>query len=244
MVYKEEAFIQDDEKDKEDKKKNPVKYYVKFSFMLTYILLLTTATITFIEALRTPIPKVRHVFNLETCISLIAGYFYSIFVGKIEDYGKAGKIIDWADITKTRYIDWAMTTPLMLFVLSVVLAHNSKKKVSASFMLIILLLNYFMLYTGYLGENGELTRITALVLGFVAFFMMFGIIFYTYLQGNMIASNYGLYGVYFIVWTVYGIAYMLSEEYKNIIMNILDCVAKCFVGLGLWVYYSKIIDSV
>ena len=37
-----------------------------FSFTLTYILLITTGTITLIEALRTKIPLVRHIFNLET----------------------------------------------------------------------------------------------------------------------------------------------------------------------------------
>ena len=40
---------------------------------------------------------------------------------------------------------------------------------------------------------------------------------------------------------VYGVVYMFNEEYKNISMNILDCIAKCFVGLGLWAYFSKII---
>ena len=59
------------------KTKNP---YIKFSFMITYILLLTTATITFIEALRTNNPTIRHIFNLETCISLVASYFYLLFL--------------------------------------------------------------------------------------------------------------------------------------------------------------------
>jgi bacteriorhodopsin len=242
MLTKNEAFIQDTERDKKDKAQNPVQYYVKFSFMITYILLLTTATITFIEALRTPIPQVRHIFNLETCISLVAGYFYSIFVGKIEDYGKADKVIDWADITKTRYIDWAMTTPIMLLVLSIVLGHNSNRPVKLSFILTIIALNYFMLYVGYLGENKELDRFKAMIIGFAAFFIMYGLMFYTFLQGKYILANYALYGFYLFIWTIYGIAFMMNEEYKNIIMNILDCIAKCFVGLGLWIYYTKIIN--
>lgn len=242
MDFKPDTFIQDSEKDKKDKVRNPVQYYVKFSFTITYILLLTTATITLIEALRTPIPKARHIFNLETCISLIAGYFYSVFVGKIEHYDKSDKIIDWADISKTRYIDWALTTPLMLVVLSVFLGHNSKRLVSSSLVCGIVALNYCMLYVGYLGESGVLTRFTALITGFIFFFMLFGIIFKTFLMGNFIKENYIVFGLYFIVWTIYGIAYMFSEEYKNIIMNILDCIAKCFTGIGFWVYYSKIID--
>ena len=56
---------------------------IHFSFMITYIILLTTATITFIEAIRTSSPQIRHIFNLETAISVVEGYFYSVFVTKI-----------------------------------------------------------------------------------------------------------------------------------------------------------------
>jgi hypothetical protein len=44
-----------------------------------------------------------------------------------------------------------------------------------------------------------------------------------------------------VVWSMYGIVYMLNEEYKNISMNILDFIAKCFIGLGLWAYYTKVL---
>ena len=56
---------------------------VKNSFYFTYIFLITTGTICFIEALRNPDPRVRHIMNLETCISVVAGYFYALFVDKI-----------------------------------------------------------------------------------------------------------------------------------------------------------------
>jgi len=49
-------------KDKAEIKQNPVQYYVKASFMITYILLLTTGTVTFIEALRTPRPRIKTLF--------------------------------------------------------------------------------------------------------------------------------------------------------------------------------------
>ena len=54
---------------------------LKDSFYMTYVLLLTTGTICFIEAVRTPDIKIRNILNLEVCISVIAAYFYSIFVG-------------------------------------------------------------------------------------------------------------------------------------------------------------------
>jgi hypothetical protein len=73
-------------KDKNDIRHHPLQYYVKASFMITYILLLTTATITFVEAMRTTNPEIRHILNLETCISVVAGYFYSVFVVQLDKF--------------------------------------------------------------------------------------------------------------------------------------------------------------
>jgi hypothetical protein len=67
------------------KEKKGVSSYVKSTFYATYALLFTTGTITFIEALRTDIPEVRHIMNLETCISLVAGFYYSLFNTEIKD---------------------------------------------------------------------------------------------------------------------------------------------------------------
>ena len=46
---------------------------VKNTFYITYAFLMTTATITFIEAMRTKDPKVRNILNLETCNLKIIG---------------------------------------------------------------------------------------------------------------------------------------------------------------------------
>ena len=70
---------------------------------------------------------------------------------------------------------------------------------------------------------------------------MFYLIFIRYVKPVKNAVNNFLYGFYILIWGLYGIVYMFKEEYKNIIMNVLDCVAKCFIGLGLWVYYTKIL---
>ena len=243
MLKKNETFIQDYDKDKVEKKINPTKYYVKYSFTITYILLLTTATITFIEAMRTKSPSIRHILNLETCISIVAGYFYSMFIEKIEEYGKTDKVIDWADITQTRYIDWSITTPMMLLTLCLVLGMNTKTKIKFSTIIIIILLNYFMLYIGFLGETKVYDRWNAMILGFIAFLIMFSMIFFSYVKPKYVFDNYILFFIYFVIWGIYGIAYMFREEHKNIIMNILDCIAKCIIGLGLWVYYTKIVTA-
>ena len=240
-MNKSENFAIDEPKEKEKKRQNPTEYYVKFSFIITYILLLTTGTITFIEAMRTQVPAVRHIMNIETCISVVAGYFYSVFVEKIEDFSKNDKPIDWADITITRYIDWSITTPMMLLVLCLVLGQNTNTSVKLPVIGSIIILNYMMLFIGYLGETATLDHQFAMIAGFIPFILMFGIIFMTFVKPKYVFANYALFSVFVSIWTVYGIAYMFNEEYKNIVMNILDCMAKCFVGLGLWAYYTKIV---
>ena len=210
------------------------------SFYLTYILLLTTATITFIEALRTPIPRVQHIMNLETCISLIACYFYSMFNDKIKKSEETKETIKWKEFTHLRYIDWAITTPIMLLVLSLVVSFNSKTKIRLHWFLVSIFFNYMMLYTGYLGETGQLNRNMSQLLGFIAFLITFGVIYIQYmLRFNF--DNMIIFSTVLVVWSLYGVAFNFTELHKNITYNYLDLISKCFIGIGLWIYYTKII---
>ena len=214
---------------------------IKFSFNITYILLITTATITFIEAIRTNNPIVRHILNLETCISIVAGYFYSIFTSKLADNERTNSPINWKEIVETRYIDWSITTPLMLLALCIVLSSEINLVVHLPIILFIVILNYAMLYAGYLGETQALDRVTANIAGFLPFFAMFGLIYWKYVAPKYNLANRVLFYLYFVIWSFYGIVYLFDEETKNITMNILDLFAKCLIGLGLWVYYVHII---
>ena len=210
---------------------------IPFSFYITYVLLLTTGTITFIEALRNKNIMVQHIMNLETCISVVAGYFYSVFQEKL----KKMKEIDWKELTRLRYIDWAITTPIMLLVLSLVLSFNTNTKIKLHWFVLTVLFNYLMLYVGYLGETGMEKR-TASILGFLFFFLTYGLVFMNYLT-KYNRDNWIIFSMYVLVWSIYGVAYHFEEERKNIIYNYLDLIAKCFVGIGLWIYYVKIIRT-
>ena len=235
------AIIKKDQPNEPEYKK--LDNQVKFSFMITYTLLLTTATITFIEAMRTNNPNVRHILNLETCISLVAGYFYSLFIEKIAKSEQQMSNMDWSELSQIRYIDWSITTPFMLIALCLVLSTNIKKTVSLATIASVVLLDYAMLYFGYLGEMKTISTFMAEVLGFGAFFAMFYIIYNKYVKPTTNTANRVLFGIYFAIWSMYGVAYLFNEEYKNIMMNILDLSAKCFMGIGLWVYYTKIITT-
>ena len=208
-----------------------------FSFYITYVLLLTTGTITFIEALRNKNMMVQHIMNLETCISVVAGYFYSVMNEKL----KKRKEIKWKEITMLRYVDWAITTPIMLLVLSLVLSFNTNTKIKLHWFALTVVFNYLMLYFGYLGETG-MEKVTASILGFLFFFLTYGLVFANYLT-KYNRDNWIIFGLYVIVWSIYGVAYHFEEERKNIIYNYLDLTSKCFVGIGLWIYYTKIIRA-
>jgi bacteriorhodopsin len=214
---------------------------VKFSFMFTYILLLTTATITFIEAIRTKTPYIRHILNLETAISVIAGYFYGVFIAQIDKCNDSEKDYDWKEISQTRYVDWAITTPLMLLTLCLVLSKEINVAITLPAFLIIVGLNYLMLGLGYLGETGVLQRTVADITGFGAFFAMFFLIYRWYVAPKSNKNGTILFSVYLFLWSLYGVVYLLDEVTKNTVTNFLDLTAKCLVGLGLWVYYTKII---
>ena len=176
--------------------------------------------------------------NLETCISIVAGYFYSVFHEKV----KKMKEIDWKELTRLRYVDWAITTPIMLLVLSLVLSFNTNTNIKLHWYALTVVFNYLMLYFGYLGETGKLEKITASILGFIAFFLTYGLIFLNYLS-KYNRDNRIIFSMFLLVWSMYGVVYHFEEEKKNVAYNYLDLTSKCFVGIALWIYYVKIIRT-
>ncbi len=232
-----------------------MNYLTYLSFFITCSFLVTTGTITFIEALRTDIVAMRHILNLETCISIVAAYFYGKFITTLEPYknqilskkkDKGGKELDDIEtkINDMRYVDWSITTPIMLLVLILAFQYNSGQKgIKFTDYALILLMNYGMLGSGYLGEKDKLNKLTANIIGFVFFGLLYGFIYYKYLlntkNGNN-ANNQMLYGAFFILWAFYGIFYLAKESTKNTGYNILDLFSKCFVGIYFWSYSSNI----
>ena len=215
---------------------------MKNTFTFSYICLLTTATITFIEALRSPTPGFRHVMNLETAVSLIGGYFYSVFVDhiqKVED--GAMDLFDWTTFTQLRYVDWTLTTPIMLTVLMIVMAQHSKATIHFGLWISVILLDLVMLGFGYAGETGQLPSVMANVFGFMAYGLMFYIIWRNFMAPRYIFANAVIFTLFVVVWGFYGVAYFLDDVSKNTAYNVLDVISKVFVGLGLWVYFTGII---
>lgn len=215
---------------------------VKASFYFTYVFLITTGTITFIEALRTKSPEIRHVMNLETCISIVAAVFYAMFVEKIKAFEAAGKEIPYAEINLLRYTDWFISTPIMLLVLCVVLSMEKKKPLTFSVYFLVLVLDVAMLALGYVGEVKMIDKRVAWIASFIVFFLLYGFIWMTFMQSGKNTFGATLsYWVFFVFWSLYGVVYMADEETKNIAFNILDLIAKAFVGIFFWLYFTGVV---
>lgn len=215
--------------------------FLKLTFYITYVMLLTTATITFIEAIRTKIHQVRHIMNLETCISIVAAYFYTNFIAYLAAAEASGKGVDFDYINQMRYTDWFITTPLMLLTLSLVLSYQNNVKLHFSTYMIILLLNFGMIVTGYLGEINTISKMQGLVSGFAFFVALFGFIWMSFLSNNPKIDSVIIFFLFSGLWAIYGFVYLIDKYNKNIAFNILDLIAKCLVGLFFWVYFTKIL---
>ena len=220
---------------------------VKISFYITYAFLMTTATITFIESISTKTPQIRHILNLETCISIVAAFFYTQFIKKLKltETGMnpiAEELkVNYKSINLTRYTDWAITTPIMLLVLLLVFCYNTKQELKASFFLLVLILNYLMLYVGYRGEKQLMTRMKATVVGFGFFIALYGVIYLNFLHYNYNFDNQIIFWAFVFFWAFYGVLYNYDEEKKNIGYNVLDLFSKCFVGIFFWAYLTKVL---
>lgn len=213
------------------------EWLVKQSFYITYVFLLTTATITFIEAMRTKDSRVRHILNLETCISVVAAYFYGKFTAATN-----ATTIDYTELNRVRYTDWCITTPIMLLVLTLAFLYNRGGGARLNFgtFLVVLALNYVMLGSGYAGEAGYIPRQHGLVAGFAAFFGLFSFMYAKFLRGGNF-DNKILFWSFFVLWSGYGLLYYLEDqETRSVGYNVLDLFAKCFVGIFFWAYFTKV----
>ncbi len=226
----------------DEKLENKSPKLLQDTFYITYVLLLTTGTICFIEAVRTKDIKIRNILNLEVCISIVAAYFYSRFLEKINQESVSKKEV-FREINITRYTDWAITTPIMLLVLVLALVYNTQEKLKLIHFIIILILNFGMLASGYLGEIKKIQKELAVVIGFVFFFGLYGYIYLTFMRGRYHFDNTLIFLFFLAFWSVYGVLYLLDEKKemeKNIGYNILDLLSKCFVGIFFWAYFTKV----
>ena len=179
---------------------------------------------------------IQEVLIMELIVQIIEGIFY-IWL--------ALNITSVTNITPHRYYDWYLTTPTMLVSLCIYLVYlnNEERNIETtdSFFKIIydninvlssiLILNFLMLTAGYLTEIKKVSQVSGVLLGFIPFFIFFYLIYHYFARFSLFGTEIFFY--FLIVWSLYGVAALMSYRIKNIMYNILDLFAKNFFGLYL-----------
>ena len=219
---------------------------IYFTFFTAYIALAGTTVITFIAALGDNFDKttkeLKYSLISETCVNVIAGLTYTYIMTLLD-----GKGLSLNKVTPIRYIDWFLTTPLLLLSFVLYTNHYDNKKrreldpnhvnKSPNYKALgyIIPLNFIMLGFGYLGETGIMESRKALIYGFAAYAGLFYSLYVEYIKNNKDKSTKGVYGAFTAVWFLYGVAYLLGTKYKNIAYNFLDVISKAGFGILIWI---------
>jgi len=229
------------------------KIYLFLSLKISVIVQIITAIIQ-VFSLFIKVPPsyfiLKQLLVLENIVQVIQGSFYAWLFFNIQSV---------TNITSKRYIDWVITTPIMLISLicyMIFLRGSSESHVNIFSILrgnyaiisTIVILNALMLLFGYLGEVNVIPLIWGVLIGFIPFIIYYYIIYdkfvksdshtTTYtdtdnMQSNVNSTILKLFLYFLFFWSLYGIVGLLPYYIKNTIYNILDLFSKNFFGLLL-----------
>lgn len=176
----------------------------------------------------------KDILILETIVQLIEFCWYVFVIQHLPQ----------EEMAKNRYYDWIITTPLMLVTIFSYLLYEEQLeknpndppirissiiKNHADSITQIILSNLAMLSVGYLYEMGKISKEIAFAYGFVFLVNTFSII---YIKAGS-KSNKGkiIFIIMFLLWCIYGVAFILPTSIKNSIFNITDLFSKNFFEL-------------
>ena len=215
------------------------KYLFYTTLVISIIIQILTGIIevgAFFVKVPTMYSLIKQLLTLELIVQFCEGMFYFWLV---YNYAKV------LNITPKRYIDWVITTPTMLISLMIYLIYLNKQvedkitdldfftilKENSNIFIPVVILNWLMLFFGYLGEMRIIPVLLGVFLGFIPFLIYYYIIYVNYVTKN--TNGYLLFWYFFFFWSLYGVVAMLPYYAKNAFYNILDLFAKNFFGIFL-----------
>lgn len=162
---------------------------------------------------------------LDIVVQLIEFVFYAYFVC-------VRRLDTWY-----RYLDWYISTPIMLIQTMALLEYMNDATISidrftrahSNDMIYVVLVNWIMLSFGLSAEFEWIPRTVAIGFGFLPFVAVFTAMFARFSRGD--AASVGILVFVCVVWALYGVAAFLSYAPKNIAYNCLDVVSKNFYGV-------------
>ncbi|ADX06642.1 hypothetical protein 162281038 [Organic Lake phycodnavirus] len=176
----------------------------------------------------------REILILELIVQIIEFIFYIWLIITLQSINE--------DITYVRYFDWVLTTPVMLLTTVYFFEYmNSddgirKKEINDRdyvYLFYICLSNFFMLLIGYLGETKQINKMLTLFGGSFFLFLTFYLLYVKYTKENWM--NYIVFYFMFLVWFLYGFAFMFPFSIKNQMYNILDIVSKNIYSIFIFI---------
>lgn len=216
-----------------------MKHLVNITIWISLFVQLMTTLIpldAFSVKLRESDKILKDILVVETVVQIVEFSFYVgiLFLLKnLEQY------------TPTRYFDWFITTPIMLFSTIVFMKYSElKDKKQKPFTLYefikdnqkniikLFVYNALMLVFGYLGETNVIPLHISTIIGFIFFYLAFKLIYDEYAVKSQPGKN--LFWVLGTVWSLYGVAAVMPLTIKNISYNFLDIISKNFYGLFIY----------
>ena len=182
----------------------------------------------------------KEILGLELIVQVIEAIFYIWIIFALNNMN---------NMTPRLYIDWTITTPMMLLSTMVFMKFSQDKNTTLkSFInnnklevILVFLFNGLMLLFGYLGETNIINKYYSITIGFIFFFLNFRLIYENYAKYTKDGVN--LFVFLIICWSLYGISAMLPIKIKNICYNLLDIISKNFYGLFIFYHILKVRKS-
>ena len=201
------------------------------SFYLSFLALTASSVLTGLNLVDEKQNEWKTILSLETTVTIIAAIIYYMFINYINQPNKSLKLI-----TNLRYLDWVITTPLLLISFCLYLHYekeeNKEKPVGVRPLFWIILFNFGMLLFGYLGESNLMNTYLANGLGFVCLFLFLWFIHKKYVSEQTEKE----FIIFSFLWILYGVVYFFPTNAKNLGYNLLDIFAKG--GFALYFLYK------
>lgn len=218
---------------------------VKISLIIQFITFIITLLGIFIK-IKSKDNILIDILSIETIVQFIEFIFYSYLLIYLPTLNNN-------IIASQRYIDWVITTPIMLYstVLFMEYCNNPSKLITIKSVnkkygkeiAMILFYNFLMLFFGYMVETNKLDMKIGISLGFIFFGLSFQKIWEIF--GKKSSTSKNLFTFLIIIWGLYGVAAVFPVIPKNIMYNILDIISKNFYGIFIlyFIWNKKVINN-
>jgi sensory rhodopsin len=219
-----------------------IRHLLSMSFTLTFIAFVACAFFLYLERDRVP-EDFRLVVRVSAVYLTIAAINY-YYMRNIYAEGVARGVSNFP--TEFRYVDWILTTPLMLIKFPLLLGIGKKGR---PFMIRLVVLDLIMIVTGYVGEvtTSQAGHFGFFLIGCIAWFGILASLFSALTTipdriGPSVRTGVRYMSLFIVIgWAIYPVGFFtpilgLPDDFRELIYNIADLVNK--VGLCLVVYFS------